>query len=440
MNTFLDRLLDFDRLSFWLGFLAATLFWWLLARLRPILRSLWESLKARRATARLGPLVVTDIQLRNAVLQHCQSIHLAAPLCPLDEILIPPQVLAPPLPDLPDELPVYEDVTTQTIPYLPDWPELGSRYGAPRLSLEEALAGDANLLIIGPPGSGKTTALAALAARLSRQLDLPPHLEQMTPLWLPALDLIAILPALPAPLSALAEALVCGSIPTSRRLTLLERLLNAGHALLLIDQADELSPSEFDQIFAFIQELLAAHPFLRVIVTASELYISNFLQLDFAPLAMAIWDRPQELSFLERWQTMWNRIPPPAEPTAAPPPANPVLLHAWLAYHNRAGTPFEWTIKAWSVFAGDSRGPTQAAATDAYLRRLAFDTQGKPIIDTKASLRDLAIFQLRRGRLLSEQLTPDPSTPPEPIPHASTTSEPLLFSPAESRVHLPAPR
>lgn len=48
-----NLLRNFDRISFWIGFLAATLFWWLLARLRPLLIRVWENLREQAATTRL---------------------------------------------------------------------------------------------------------------------------------------------------------------------------------------------------------------------------------------------------------------------------------------------------------------------------------------------------------------------------------------------------
>ena len=43
---------ELDRLSFWLGFLAASLLWWFLIKFRPFLAQMWEEAKKRIRAAR----------------------------------------------------------------------------------------------------------------------------------------------------------------------------------------------------------------------------------------------------------------------------------------------------------------------------------------------------------------------------------------------------
>ena len=57
-----------------------------------------------------------------------------------------------------------EDAVTQTLPYLPGWPELAAIYNAPTLTISQALSGGSNLVLIGQPGVGKTVAVAHLAS------------------------------------------------------------------------------------------------------------------------------------------------------------------------------------------------------------------------------------------------------------------------------------
>ena len=141
----------FDRTSFWLGFLASTLFWWLLGRFRPLFARLFAHLKAQAHAARQVRSTGDEIRLGNDVLRLAQGWHLAAPLFSLDEIGIPMSLLAPAVPPIAYEPPASEDLTDWALPYMPDAPELASFYGAPTLSLAEALQDGANLVLIGQP-------------------------------------------------------------------------------------------------------------------------------------------------------------------------------------------------------------------------------------------------------------------------------------------------
>ena len=146
--------LALDTFSFVIGFITATVFWWLLVRMRPLwgeLRENWarnrEEAKARRSTG-------VEENHRRTTLRRAQGMHLAAPLFALDEIIEIPRLLAPPAHQVPGEPILTEDITIQTLPYMPSWPEFAAIYHAPSLSLPQALSGGMNLVITGQPGTG----------------------------------------------------------------------------------------------------------------------------------------------------------------------------------------------------------------------------------------------------------------------------------------------
>jgi len=117
MSQFL-RNFQLDRVSFWLGFLAATLFWWLILRLKPKGIELLRNFRIWFNENRAGLAVKTDVRLRNDVLTFAEKQHLAAALFSLDEIIIQPLVLAPPLPTNPDLTPPIQSITEIALPYI----------------------------------------------------------------------------------------------------------------------------------------------------------------------------------------------------------------------------------------------------------------------------------------------------------------------------------
>jgi hypothetical protein len=147
------RNLQIEQISFWAGFAAATLFWWLLAVLRPYIKKLFRAFIDSLHSARQGAQTSTGQRYRSGVLKYAQEQHLAAPLFSLDEILITPRLMAPPIPEQPGQEPPIEDVVSQLIPYAPDFPELAGFFGARTLTIYQILQGGVNLVLTGHPGS-----------------------------------------------------------------------------------------------------------------------------------------------------------------------------------------------------------------------------------------------------------------------------------------------
>src|SRR5262249_17631481 len=130
--------------------------------------------KQQRTEAQVRRTSGLEDNLRRNALRRAQGMHLATSLFSLDEILQEPRLMAPPASVEPGVLGIPEDIISLTLPYMPAWPELAAIYRAPTLSLSEAIAGGANVVIVGAAGMGKTVALARLAsmaANLTVKLD-----------------------------------------------------------------------------------------------------------------------------------------------------------------------------------------------------------------------------------------------------------------------------
>ncbi len=197
-------------------------------------------------------------------------MHLASSLFALDEIVIPPCVMAPPAPPAGEGEEVDESVDA-IIPYLPDWPELAAVYHTPVLSLPEMLSGGANIILIGTPGSGKTVALAYLASQIARRSVEVGNLGDSLPLLVHAADIS--LPTEPPkdPLQPLIEAIArnASALTLPRLPNLIRTSFEKSTALLLLDGMDELPPDLVDDVVVYLGMLLKKYPEIRVIASAS---------------------------------------------------------------------------------------------------------------------------------------------------------------------------
>src|SRR5678809_991173 len=133
-----------DPLSFAIGFVAGILFTWLLGRARPLLQQIRAGWSEQREVAQTRRTSGLEDNHRRLTLRRAQGMHLAASLFSLDEILQEPRLLAPPVQVEPGKVGIQEDVISQTLPYMPMWPELASTYRAPTLGLMEAITGSSN--------------------------------------------------------------------------------------------------------------------------------------------------------------------------------------------------------------------------------------------------------------------------------------------------------
>jgi HEAT repeat protein len=365
----------FDRVSFWLGFVAATLFWWLLGRFRPLFAGLYAHLKAQAQAARQERSTGDEIRLSNDVLRLAQGWHLAAPLFSLDEIGIPLRLLAPAVPPMAYEPPASEDITDWALPYMPDEPELASYYGAPSLGLAEALQDGANLVVIGQPGTGKSFALAQLACQVIRKAPGTEYLAGAVPVLVHVanldLPLAANQPADEILLSAIAA--YTSSIRTKRLPVVFRALLKQGRLLLLLDGLDELSPPQLSVATDFLKRLLEQHPKLRLVVAAHPGNLDGLTSLGLQVVALASWGQEQRAEFIGRWSALWQRYI--ADSSQDKSRVDPLVLVGWLLNNSARLSPLELTLRIWAAFAGDSLGPSPLAAIEAYLRRM---TAGQP--------------------------------------------------------------
>lgn len=377
-----------DAFSFVVGFFTASVLWWLMGKARPLWEELRENLKVQREATQARRSSGVEDNHRRITLRRAQGMHLAAPLFALDEILQEPLLMAPPAVVQPGTPPAAEDVVTQTLPYLPTWPELAAFYQAPTLTLSQALAGGRNLVLTGLPGTGKTVALAYLAtlaanhnAKLGSLQEHIPFLIHVADLKLPISDARDALNPIIDVVDATAPVFDLSRVPGFVQLA-----FQSKHALLLLDGFDELTSEGQTAVTDYLKLLLQAHPETRIVTTGSFETLQGLLGLGFAPLAMMIWSPQRARAFMDQWGELWSKfVAMEAWAQTGPGQIDPLLLNAWMSIGNNHLTPLELTLKVWGAYAGDLRGPKVLDAINGHIRRLA------PVNTPPAALETLAM-------------------------------------------------
>lgn len=393
-----------DWLSLGAGFLLGLLFHYFLQLLqaagRRVLRA-WQRARTERTTTK-GERVEQRYRqwLRGAL----RGWHLAAPLFALDEILIPPAVLPAPRRTTTDEPSPLDEVVTTAVPFSPEWPHLRAFYQAPTLTLPQALSGGAHLLLLGPPGMGKTTALLYLADLLIQRDAALGDLADRIPLYTHA-------PALALPeegaealdpkdlLSPLLDAFPA-EMPPNLRGAWAERLaefFRAGRILWLLDGLDELPLEAQQPVARYLTRVLETYPQVRVVAAAAPDGFDGFTRAGLQPVVLAPWDEQRAYRFLVQWGRRWRQYVAPGL-QAAPPEVDALLLNRWLLTERPVVTPLELTLHAWAAYAGDTLGPRLRDALEAYLRRMLPEDGEER---ARAALQAAALELLSLGRAVA---------------------------------------
>src|SRR5215216_4728478 len=253
-----------DFISFVIGFVSGVLFTWLISRVRPLLAQIRENARERREAAQVRRTSGLEDNHRRITLRRAQGMHLASSLFSLDEILQEPRLLAPPARVEPGVVPIQEDVISQTLPYMPAFPELAAIYRAPTLSLVEAMAGGSNIVIVGAAGTGKTVTLAHLASMAANlkvrleageEAEAVPYLYHVADLQLPFDSSKDPINIIVNAASERAPVFDLGRLPG-----FIQQTFKNGKALLLVDGFDELDPPSQKAVVDWFKALVTAYP------------------------------------------------------------------------------------------------------------------------------------------------------------------------------------
>jgi HEAT repeat protein len=393
-----------DPLSFFFGFVTASVFWWVIIKIRPLWREIVQNLTLQGAESQSRRTTAVEENHRRNTLRRAQGMHLAAPLFALREILQEPRLLSPPQRIYPGGPIATQDIVSLTLPYMPAWPELAAYYNAPTLTLEQALSGGTNLILIGQPGIGKTVALAHLASLASNRSetlgslkDAIPFLIHVADLNLPQDDPKGVLNPIIAVASEQARLLILG-----RFAAFVESAFRTGRALLLLDGFDELTPEGQETVSGYLRLLMREHPKIRIVTTGAPEFMDGLINLGFVPLAMAAWNRQVETKFTQKWGEVWTQyVAVESWAQTSPDQVDPILLNTWLTTDQSGITPFELTLRVWGAYAGDALGPHNLEAIATHVRRLAPSNTPLAALEALAmqvTLTAQPIFDPRKAR------------------------------------------
>ncbi|MBN2084225.1 MAG: HEAT repeat domain-containing protein [Anaerolineales bacterium] len=360
---------QFESISFWIGFLLAAFLGYVLYRLRRRISNFREAMGESYRTA-MEALTTTSAQgYRNDLMVWAQSAHIASHLFALEEILLPPRLMIHPAPVDPEQPPEYD--APALFPFTPDWPQLAIAYGAANIPAQQLLSLKSHTLLVGLPGSGKTTVLAALILEWLRKSAHPgtPAADLPRALFYANAHDLALssstkdaLPPLVSAVQFYAASLSASQIPSY-----IKGSLRAEGAVVLLDAVDELTFEEQDAVREWIREFLAQFPKTRLIVTISPEETAHWRPMGFAVAAPAPWLPADHRQFMEKWGARWQEVIVSNRKSAEKP--DPALLIGWISRQTFSLSPLDITLRTWAAFSGDLQGTTAASDQQAYLSR-----------------------------------------------------------------------
>jgi HEAT repeat protein len=412
-----------DGISFFLGVAAGTLFWFLFGQFR---KSLFPYLltfsKRKLQEFRDRNFIGANIAIRQDALKRAQKSHLAAQLFALDEILISPRLIPPPPLIDPTQENDAENLAVPSFPYLPDWPEVASTYQNDLYTLTQLVEKDANLVIVGQPGSGKSVCLAQFACDLARKDSTQNNTQAKVPIFLHIEDLLInplplpeeLVPGISKALSARLPIFVQSRVPTFLKLS-----FSASKAIFLLDGLDELPRSRLKDAVDYLRLLTEEFPHLQIVTTGSSGSLDGLLTLGFYPVTIANWNDNDRTQFIQNWGQSWQKlIIPEIARKSNIETIDPIFINNWIDPHQTHLTPLEWTLNIWAVYSGEGGKPGSFDAPETYI------TRNLPETSLREPLQKLALELVKNSKNFFSQSDIDTSF------SQLSSSQPQLFDPS----------
>lgn len=364
----------FDLEEFIFGFALGIFTIWAIRRLIPVskiafiwIREQTVALQENLAASTADPYI-QDLVFR------LDNHHLANPLFPLRQIMVAPRLIAP----CPATDPTSEDQQIDRyhsiFPPLPDWNTLSGIYQSPSIPVVSILETDANFLITGDLGTGKTTALSFMALSMIQKETRRNSDDQRLVLFVHASDILSnltedqqdvIKPLIAAARQAAGSSL-SGFIPR-----FLKNQFNNRRALLFIDGFDELPATRIAPVAKWLTAFSQENPQHQIIASGPTKGYDGLLKAGrFVALSISPWSKHELESFLSKWAHAWQTYVQPSIPRGSITEVDPVLLNAWLKISRSVFDPLDATLKVWASYVGDIKTPTLTDSLHAYVQRM----------------------------------------------------------------------
>jgi HEAT repeat protein len=315
---------------------------------------------------------VSADRYRADLIAKAQSMHVTQAIFSLEEILVPPRLLAPPITQDPEKEGAAPENTLSILPTLPDWNYLSGIYQAPTISIGHALSSGTNILITGWPGAGKTTALAYLAIRSAiRDPEIGPAAE-LTPVFLHAAALILDRASEKDPLKPIVTAVQesVSNTAASRLQGQLQSEFKRGRALLLLDGLDEFTNKEIPSVSDWLERLVDKYPGNLIVAAGPVMYFDGLTRAGLVPVQLAPWTAHDQSVFMRKWAEAWQTHIAPLLPKRRLADIDPALISGWLTNTFRGWSPLEITLQTWASYVGDVRGDRIIDSMEAYVNRM----------------------------------------------------------------------
>ncbi len=171
--------MGFDAENFGVGVLVGWGTAYALYRARHAIRAARESVGKGAVTVQNSATRSADSRYIGDLIDQCETSHLAGKYIRLTEIIVEPRFIPAPEFPSPQEKDEVESVY-RVVPNIPDHPYLQAPFNIETLSINELATGSNALALLGLPGSGRTTALLAIALHSLGKVrfDAPPDAVQ----------------------------------------------------------------------------------------------------------------------------------------------------------------------------------------------------------------------------------------------------------------------
>jgi hypothetical protein len=295
---------QFDLPEFLLGLFGGFLLLLAFNRGLPMARDMLKWGSGQASAAAVVRTSAARDRYRREIETRAQGTHLARALFLLEDIVVPPRLLAPPFPADPSHTEQRPEDTLGALPNLPDWVTMAGIYQTASLSLPTALRYTPRLLITGEPGSGKTTALAYLTIVTAKHAPQAGDLANAVPFFFHAADLRLGRwdgkdPL--EPLIAAAQPTVSGGM-AGRLPSYVRQAFRQQTPLVLVDGLDELNLDEVSKVSAWLQVLEDDHPEARIVAAGPPRGYDGLVgQARLAPAPLAPWSEHDQRTFMAKF-------------------------------------------------------------------------------------------------------------------------------------------